>query len=94
MNPNQKLESRVSIHKTATTTNKIKILFLLYTQLNAIMSQTRMGILLHAVILSFDNFEVCDGRIINALQCFKNLILVIRFFVNRYPETENLYFFP
>jgi hypothetical protein len=53
--------------------------------MNAIMLQIEIGVLLHASILSFDHFEICDGRIINALQCFKNLILVVRFFVNRYP---------
>jgi hypothetical protein len=57
--------------------------------MNATMLQIEIGILLHAGILSFDHFEIFDGRIINALQCFKNLILVVRFFVNRYPDAES-----
>jgi hypothetical protein len=66
-------------------TTKIKILFLVHTQLNATMSQIGMGVLLHEGILWFDHFAISDRRIINALQCFKNLILFVRFFVNRYP---------
>jgi hypothetical protein len=62
-------------------------LFLVHTQLNATMSQIGMGVLLHEGILRFDHFAISDRRIINALQCFKNLILVVRFFVNRYPGT-------
>jgi hypothetical protein len=46
-----------------------------YAQLNA-----RMKILLHASMLSFDHFKIYDWRIIAALQRFKNLILVVRFF--------------
>jgi hypothetical protein len=30
------------------------------------MPQMGMGVLLHAGILSFDQFEICGGRIINA----------------------------
>jgi hypothetical protein len=65
-------------------TTNIKNVFLLYTQLNATMPQIETIFLLHAGILNFNHFEICDGIIINALQCFKNSILVIRFFVNRY----------
>jgi hypothetical protein len=54
--------------------------------MNATMSQIGMGVLLHEGILRFDHFAICDRRIINALQCFKNVILVVRFFVNRYPD--------
>jgi hypothetical protein len=50
------------------------------------MPQKGTGILLYAGILSFDPFEICAGRLINSLQCFKNVILVIRFFVNRSPD--------
>jgi hypothetical protein len=52
------------------------------------MPQIGTGVLLYAGILSFDPFEICAGRLINALQFFKNVILVVRFFVNRSPGTE------
>jgi hypothetical protein len=49
------------------------------------MLQIEIGVLLHAGILSFDHFEICEGRIIYTLQRFKYLIVVVRCFVNRYP---------
>jgi hypothetical protein len=50
--------------------------FLLYTQQNETMP--RIGLYAQQYL----------GRIINALQWFKNLILVVRFFVNRYPDAH------
>jgi hypothetical protein len=52
------------------------------------MPQIGMGVLLHAGIFNFDHFEICKERIINALQSFVNLILVVIFFVNRYPGAD------
>jgi hypothetical protein len=44
-----------------------------------------MGVLLYTGILRFDPFEICAGRLLIALQCFKNVLSVVRFFVNRRP---------
>jgi hypothetical protein len=52
------------------------------------MHKVGMEFLLHAGILSFVHLEICGGRIMNALQCFKNLIFVVRFFVNWYPDAD------
>jgi hypothetical protein len=49
------------------------------------MPQIGMGVLLHAGIISFEHFKIYGGRIINALQCFKNLNLVVRFFWDQNP---------
>jgi hypothetical protein len=65
-------------------TTKIKNVFPLYIQLNKSMLQVGMKVLLHPGVIRFDHFGIYGWRIINALQCLKNLILVVRFFVNRY----------
>jgi hypothetical protein len=55
------VDTRVSIHKRKKNlTTTIKKYFLLYTQLNATMSEARMKVILHADILSFDDFEIYD----------------------------------
>jgi hypothetical protein len=54
------------------------------------MPQIGTGVLLYAGILSFDPFEICARRLIKALQFFKNVILVVRFFVNRSPGASKL----
>jgi hypothetical protein len=57
-----------------------------HIQLNASMPKIGMKVLLYAGIPHFYHFEICDGKIIMH-SCFKNLILVERFFVNRYPAS-------
>jgi hypothetical protein len=45
---------------TKDLTTKIKISFILYTQLNATRPQVRMEVLLHAGIISFGHFKIYD----------------------------------